>query len=374
MNTFCNADLRLVKARSRAELVAPYQPLIFLYWTDQVDLFQEATIFLDEKIVKVGGSPSTHSWEAGGYDLLGWFQWCQLKTLDWRDATEADRQQFADDYAAVSEPSTVNRKLGTVRRFYDFARAEGWYRRDIGSSLVVRQVDNRPIDDDALAHTRSASGRKEKEQDTMLLKMPRKDVIKPLRARDLRALLQQVGPTLQDDSDRRSVRDRLICDLGYSSGARLGDVTALTTLQFLNITVEPHEQLQDFPVIVKGKNGVTRKLAVPGWLVLAIQAYIQGERAVSEAEGKTRGKRKPTTALFLGHSGSKSAGKPITRSAIQKMFALACMKCGITERVEVEDPETGVKHIKGRAGSQFSRPSAQLRRTDLPRGKSGRQL
>ncbi len=101
----------------------------------------------------------------------------------------------------------------------------------------------------------------------------------------------------------------------------------------------------DFPLIVEGKMKVTRKVAAPGWLVLAIQTYINGERASSEREGKKRGV-KATTALFLGHAASKSAGKRITGSAIQKMFALACMKCGITERIDMEDVETGKKHVK----------------------------
>lgn len=325
--------------------MVPDQPLIFQYWRDQVAVFSEPTIFLCEKFVKVGGTPSKHTWEAVGYDLLSWFQWCQLNRIDWLEAADQDRQQFADDYdAASTEAKTINRKLTNVRRFYDFARAEGWYRRDIGDSLEHRQIANRPIDDDALAHTRAVGGCV-KEKDTLLRKVGRKDVVRSLQAKQLRMLLEHVGPTLQEAGDMRSVRDRLICDLGYVAGARLGDATTLTTLQFLSITVEPHQQFHDFPLIVEGKMKVTRKVAVPGWLVVAIQAYIKGERAVSEREGKKRG-AKVTTALFVGHASGKSAGKPITRSAIQKMFALACMKCGITEQEEVEDLATGKKHVK----------------------------
>lgn len=343
MNNFLNSELRLVKAREGGERVVPNQPLFFLYWKDQVDTFSEPTIFLSEKVV--GRSPSEHTWEGAGYDLLSWFQWCQLKEIDWHDATESDRKQFSDDYfVAKSDEKTINRKLTVVRRFYDFARTEGWYNRDMGSSIEQRQVANRPIDQDALAHTRSNVGYL-KEKDLLLKKVGRKDVIRPLQVKQLRKLLEHVGPTVQSVQDKRQARDRLISDLGYISGTRLGDVTRLTTLQFLNITVEPHEELIDFPLIVEGKMKVTRKVAAPGWLVLAIQKYINGERAASERKGKERGV-KATTALFLGHVASKSAGKRITRSAIQKMFALACIQTGITERVEVEDVETGKKHVK----------------------------
>lgn len=345
MNNFLTAELRLVKARERAELVVPDQPLFFQYFKDEVDLFTEPTIFLYEKFVSVGGTPSTHTWEGAGYDLLSWFQWCQLKNIEWHAATESDRKQFGDDYLqAASDEKTINRKLTAVRRFYVFARAEGWYHRDMGSSTEQRKSDSRPIDDDALAHTRP-TGARVKERDTLLNKVGRKDVIRPMQVKHLRKLLQHTGPTVQNEQDKRQVRDRLICDLGYIAGTRLGDVTKLTTLQFLNITVEPHEQLTDFPLIVEGKMKVTRKVAAPGWLILAVQAYISGERALSEREGKKRGV-KATTALFLGHAASKSAGKQITRSAIQKMFALACMKCGITEQIEVEDVATGKKHVK----------------------------
>lgn len=154
MNNFLTADLRLVKARERAETVLQHQPVFFQYFKDQVDLFSEPTIFIHERYVSVGGTPSEHTWEAAAYDLLSWFQWCQLSIVDWSSATEADRHQFSDDYLqAKTDAKTINRKLTTVRRFYDFARTEGWYQRDIGASLEQRQVANRSIDQDALAHT-----------------------------------------------------------------------------------------------------------------------------------------------------------------------------------------------------------------------------
>lgn len=353
MNNFLSCDLRFVKARERLGMVMPGQPLLFQYWRDQVAVFEEPTVFLNEKFVVVGGTPSKHTWEAAGYDLLTWFQWCQLKGIDWRDATEADRQQFADDYAVASEANTVNRKLTITRRFYDLCRDEGWYHRDIGSSLERRPVGNRPIDEDALAHTRSNGTAKEK--DPLLRKVGRNDVVRPLQLAQVRKLLKHLGPAPEDKEDRRPVRDRVMVELALLGGARLGDVVGLTTLKFLSITVEPHQMLTEFPLIVIGKGKVTRQVAVPGWLVMAVQKYIDGERAESERQSKKRGAsgRKPTTALFLGHPGSKAAGMAITRSAVQKMFELACRKCGITEMVEVADPETGKTHIKTVAAHSF---------------------
>jgi integrase len=345
MNNFLTADLRVVTARVRKDPVVPDQPLIFQYFANHVELFQEPTIFIHEKFVRVGGTPSPNTWGAGAYDLLTWLQSCQLKGIDWRDATEADRQEYAEDYDADGrDEKGTNRKLSTIRRFYEFARTEGWYHRDIGTSLEQRHISNRPIDDDPQAHTRLAVGRTAL-RDPLLRKAGRKDVVRPLQLKQLKKLLEHLGPVTHTAGDMRTVRNRLICDLAWVAGARLGDVVSLTTLKFLSITVEPHEMYVEFPLIVVGKGKVTRNVSAPGWLILAIQSYINAERAASEHEGKKRG-AKTTTALFLGHAGSKSAGKPITRSAIQKMFALACMKCGITSFQEAEDLETGEKRIK----------------------------
>ncbi len=344
MNNFLSTDLRLVKAPIHHGKVVAGQPLLFKYWGNKVSVFEEPTIFLSEKVVSVGRSPSINTWEAAGYDLLTWFQWCQLTDTDWNDATEADRQQFADDYSAASDSKTVNRKLTVVRRFYEFCSAEGWYHRDIGSLLEQRWLRNQSIDDDALAHTRTSGN--VKERDPLLRKVGRNVVVKPLQLAQVQKLLKHLGPAPEDKQDRRSVRDRLIVELALIGGARLGDVINLTTLKFLSITVEPHQMIEQFPITVLGKGKVTRQMAVPGWLVIAVQKYIAGERLESERRGKKKQRVKLNTKLFLGQPTSKAAGQPISRSAVQKMFELACRHCGIVEKIEVADNETGQTHIK----------------------------
>lgn len=352
MNNFLSCELRLVKACEPIGEVELGQPLLFQYWRDQLAVFEEPTIFLHERLVKVGATSSKNTWEAAAYDLLAWFQWCQLTQIDWRNATEADRQEFADNYsAAASDAKTINRKLTYAKRFYEFCRDEGWYHRDIGGAREERRVGNLPIDSDALAHTRST--RAVKEKDPLLRKVGRNVVVRPLQLAQVRKLLKHLGPAPEDKDDRRLVRDRLMAELALFGGARLGDVIGLTTLKFLSITVEPHQMLVEFPLIVLGKGKVTRQMAVPGWLVVAVQKYIAGERVESERRGKKKRGANPTTALFLGHPVSKAAGKPISRSAVQKMFELACRQSGIVEEIEVADLETGKTHIKTVAAHSF---------------------
>lgn len=268
MNDFLSSNLRLVRARERLGEVALGQPLLFQYWRDQAAVFEEPTIFLSEKVVAVGGSPSKNTWQAAGYDLLTWFQWCQLTGIDWLDAAEADRQQFADDYAAADrDAKSINRKLNVVRRFYDLCRKEGWYHRDIGSAMDQRPVGNRPIDEDALAHTRAPATVAEK--DPLLRKVGRNVVVRPLQLAHLRKLLKHLGHAPQDKEDRRSVRDLRIVELALLGGARLGDVVGLTTLKFLSITVEPHQMLEEFPLIVTGKGKVSDRRNPAGTRTLA---------------------------------------------------------------------------------------------------------
>lgn len=127
---------------------------------------------------------------------------------------------------------------------------------------------------------------------------------------------------------------------------RLGDVLNLTTLKFESIIVEPVQEYQSFPIIIeKGKGDTSRLVGAPGWLVLDIQEYMRTEREESVRVGRKKGGKR-TNQLFLGHANGKSAGQPITRKGIQDMFEAACLACGIAEKTDRTDPETGEKFVK----------------------------
>lgn len=358
MNTFLDAEICLSFSGEGAPPIKEGQPVFWLRWRADIALFEEPTWFLRQEIVSKSSAPSKNTWSAAAHDLKVWFQYLQAKKINWIDANEETRRDFADDFAsAISprtgqqyEPATINRRLVMVRRFYGFAETQGWYWNDIGRSVREVLVGNRPIDDDALAYTRPVAGHVV-ERDFLLRKVGRKEVVRPLQIAQLRKLLNHVGPEATTrKGDMRRVRDRLILDLGWVCGLRLGDVTSLTTLKVLGILVAHGQELQKFPVVVEnGKGGMTRIVGVPGWLVLGLQAYIHAERAESERLG---GKHR-THALFLGHADSKGAGKALTRSAIQKMFALNCLQSGITERVSFLDSETGKSHVKVVAAHSF---------------------
>lgn len=346
MNNFQDAELAVFFSPESRGGVKDGQPIFFLWGPSIVSVFEEPTWFMHKNYVLRGRSESRHTWASAAYDLKCWFQYIQARGVHWSEANEHERETFADDYSQSISPRTgheygdrtINRRLSTVRAFYHFARQQGWYLGDIGKFVEMRCISSAPIDVDALAHTRSSYG-SVIERDPLLRKVGRNDVIRPLMVSDLRKLLTSVSQNaVARQGDMCRVRDRIILDCGWVCGMRLNDVVSLTTLKFLSLTVEPGQEFQDFPVIVeKSKGKVTRLTSVPGWLVLDIQHYILTERASSAKAGRARAE----TRLFLGHANSKSAGKPISRSAIQKLMAQACQRVGIVETVEKVDSETG---------------------------------
>lgn len=358
MNTFENAEIRLSFSEDGQFPLKPGQPAFWFYWRNDIALFEEPTWFLSQEIVSASASQSKNTWNAAAYDLKVWFQYLQATHTDWRAATEKTREEFADDLSSAISPTTgqkygaltVNRRLTTVRRFYTFARKEGWYNDDIGESVGEVCRENRAFDQDALAHIRPSSGLLV-ERDQLLRKVARNDVIRPLQVASLRNLLNRTGPTAGDClGDTRRVRDRLILDLGWVCGLRLGDVVGLTTLKIMGIVVAEGQELQKFPLVIeRSKGGVTRHVGIPGWLVKGLQHYIQTERASSERASKKR----PTHALFLGHANSKGGGQALTRSAIQKMFALNCIQCGLVESVSTVDPDSGQSYLKTTPAHSF---------------------
>jgi integrase len=352
VNSFLGRTIFLGFSEIRKEAVRVGQPSFFLVGDSHVSLFEEPTWFVFKKYVQRGSTPSVNTWNAVAHDLKTWFQFLLAINVDWREATEAHRRTFADAYAqAVSSNGreyseiTINRRLSTVLAFYRFAQEQRWCSGMIGSDVELVERRNLPIDGDMLAHIRSSNWHL-REKDPLLLKVGRSDVVRPMQVKELRKLCNHLGPNAADRrGDMRRVRDRLIVDCAIYGGLRLNDVIQkLTTLKFLSLIVESGQELQEFPIIIeKSKGKVTRQATLPGWLILDIQAYIDGERAESVKRGPKGNK---AIQLFLGHANSKVAGRPISISAVQKMFELACRQCGITEIVPWINHVTGEKQGK----------------------------
>lgn len=345
---FLNSELVLFLNRNSDDGLRAGEPALFLETTiGKVDLFEEPTRFLHEHYVQCGSTPSHHTWAKAAYGLKIWFQYLQAIERHWLCASEQDRIDFRDVYlGAISQKtgrlygtSGVRDSMVVVRSFYQHCSNRAEYAGDIGGNSVVMHTAQ--IDRDALAHIRFVGG---PIKDRALPKRRPGSKIHPMILADLKNLLHHMGPqAAAREGDLRPVRNRLICDLGWAVGLRINEINSLSTLQFLSLCPDPSAPFVGLALTIhRGKGGKTRQVRIPAWLVMDVQAYIEGERAVSVRDSKTKSKY-PPTRLLLAHADSKAPGEPITNGALQKMFREACMSLGLAEIIEKINPELDTK-------------------------------
>jgi integrase len=348
MNNFLDAEIVLFKNKATTVGLKQGHPSFFLVARRSTTLFEEATLFLAEEFVENGGTPSIHTWGAAADGLKSWFEFLQAMGRDWRDATRQDRLNYRDAYlTSISprtgqryEPSTVASRMCVVGQFYDYAHDSGWYDGDLAFRKPNGEMEiNVPINQDALAHIRRKGLLTRRDKD--LPKARANVVIHALPVDALRSLLNFCGPrAAQRNGDGRPARDRLFVDLGWVVGLRVEEIHSLTTLQFLNLHPDSKAPQVAHPLIVTGKGSKTRQAAIPGWLLEDAIAYINGERAEALRVGKVSSKA-ASRALFLGGTESSRAGRPISKRRLQQIVEEACLAIGLTDVVEVIDPETG---------------------------------
>ena len=355
MNDFLRSEVVLTGFRTSSAGLTVDQPGFFLYSPAKATLFEEPTQFLHEHFVSNAGAPSTHTWIAAAQALKTWFQWLQATNKEWTEANRQDRLDYRDGYlAGISprtgrhyEPATIAARMRVIRQFYEFATQKLWYAGDLAwGSLEEVPVENRPIDQDALAHIRVGDRANWKDRD--LPKARPKVVIHPLQVSDLRALIHQCGPRAACPcGDNRSVRDRLLVDLAWVVGLRVEEIHSLTTLQFLTFHPDRETPQLAYPLVVLGKGNKVRQAPIPGWLIEDALAYIDGERDRALKEGKFSG-RNATSSLLLGGAESSRPGRPLTKRRLQQIVEEACLAIGLVKIVEFRDPETNQTHQKKR--------------------------
>jgi site-specific recombinase XerD len=262
MNGFFEAELVLFRNKTDVMGLAKDQPSFFLVTPQRATLFEEPTIFLEEKFVQNGGTPSPNTWAAAADALKSWFQFLQASKKEWHQASRQDRKDYRDAYLmAISprtgqpfKPSTVAARMRVIRTFYLYATRRSWYLGDIGSSSDDAEVEVRvPIDRDPMAHIHS--GRRTRRIDEDLPKSRPDIVIRPFQLRDLQKLLSYIGPqAARRNGDMRESRDRLFIDLGWAVGLRVSEIRSLSTLQFLSI--HPDESAPLVSYVHLGNEGI----------------------------------------------------------------------------------------------------------------------
>jgi integrase len=347
MNSFLNSRVIVHKNKSDVEGLRPGQPSIYLSSSERVRLFEEPTLFIFEKYIRNGSSPSINTWAVVADSLKSWFEWMQAVGTNWQDASRQDRLDYRDAYlTSVSpltgntyDPKTVSMRMQIVRRFYEFAAIQGWYQGDLASGDADETYGERvPVDQVALAHISRRS--REKFRDRDLPKARRKSVIHAFQIADLKSLLQYCGPrAAHPEGDCRPSRDRLFVDFGWVVGLRVEEIHSLTTLHFLNIHPDPMAPFISHSLIIQGKGAKTRQVAVPGYLVEDAIAYIVGERRYALKAGGFSG-RTATKQLFVGGSNSTRPGHPLSTRRLQQIVENGCRAIGLTRATEVFDLTT----------------------------------
>lgn len=221
--------------------------------------------------------------------------------------------------AERKSPQTVKTYGDGVRAYLRFCEAEGHppiLDRDLLKMFTVSLLDGgaRP----ATATSRHLAMRRfsawltdEGEQDIDPLagvKAPKLDqpITEPLTDDELRAMLKTCRGT-----DLRDLRDAAIIRLMYTTGARAGEVVALTTEDVKPRTNPP------MITIRRGKGGKGRSVPMAPEVALAIDRYLR--------KGRTGHRLAGTPALWLG-----DRGKPFNYDGLHRTLKWRAELAGIT--------------------------------------------
>lgn len=349
VDTFLDSEIEIFIEPGERPNTTQGQPCLFLNLPTKFILFEEASSFLHDEYVKVGASPSRHTWSKAAYCLKTWLQYCQAIKKDWRSVSSIDRTDFRDAlYEAVSPhtgevygPKGIWDTMVVVRRFYAYSAKKQWYFGDIGEgwdSKAQNGSESATSRDDA---TSTRIG-KRKQRDKDLPKVPRNQKRRSFKINDLHAFYDYCGPQASNrNGDVRNSRDRLIIDIGAFVGLRVHEIVNLTTLQFLNLNPDPSAPYVSQQITIKGKGKVVRDVTIPNWLVFDVLEYINTERKIALANCKQRFRNVPIQ-LLLGHVGARNGeGRPISANAIQKMVERACLAIGLVDIEQKINVDTG---------------------------------
>ena len=309
-------------------------------------LFEVPTAYLHQ-LAQV--SPSRASWRNNAYALAYWLNYCTAAGVDWRYASVDDLIAFKNamevsvsaQTGQVLSAGTIAQRMTAVIQYYADGETAGWYAGNISDEAGRTQQRHIPIDADPLAHTRQGNRITHAASKLVPPPLPVGTGIRPFAIRELRALLETIGPTAteRDKDDLRPTRDRLMIDWGWVVGLRISEMLGLGVYQFLALTPDTNAPWQHSAVTVLGKGNKPRSVSVPNWLIHDTVAYINGERAaILRVGGAAR--RGASSALFVAGVNAPRPGRPLGTRRVEKILSDACISAGLVAHVQRTDPET----------------------------------
>lgn len=342
-------------ATSAGDGVRVGEPAIFR--TPEMSLMEDVTEFLRVWYVESGRRSSQLTWANAARALVSWIQFLdEIEIDDWKDASRDDLLEYRETYLSGISPQTghtyatgtVAGRMATICALYAFAGRRGWYRGDIfddGHDLPDPMGTNGLS---APAPSRSSRRWANASEDLIPRARRSRTSIKPFTVAELIDFCDAMGPRASDrGEDLRPARNRLIADIGWTTGLRLHEIAQLTKYQFLSLSPAPATLVGvEHQLIVLGKGKKRRSIAVPNWVVIDALAYIDGERAEAVAAVKSR--REPGQLILAGLS-SRKPGGPLGQRRFQQIVEKACLVAGLTELSEVKDTSTGESHTRRKA-------------------------
>ena len=323
-------------------------------WKDG-KLFEEACRWLNEEIVPI--RPSAKTWTQAAQSLLTWLDFLEASEIDWQHAGKEDLIAYRDAYLGAISPqtgktysaNTVAVRMTYIIDFLRFAVAHEWIDSDLGAGSMDASLPRARtnIDQDALAHIRKGSSSSvggSRETAARLYKLKPKakqnDTVRVISREEFAALRRWTGPrpSERQPDDGGSDRDYVVFALGWACGMRVQEIADVDMLPLLAMTVSPADIGTYYKLSITGKGNKTRLVDVPGWLVLDLQAYIDGAR---KRALKKRGRTAEEAKLILNCEHSSRPGKPMTKSAMQDLMRRACAGAGLMTEVRKTNPETG---------------------------------
>lgn len=328
-------------------MLQPGHPAV---WMDG-KLFEEGCRWLNERIVPLRRSSKT--WAQAAQSLLTWLDFLDAVKIDWKYAARDDLVAYRDAYlGAVSlhtgkeySANTVGVRMTYIIDFIRFAVENAWIDSDfqIGSIAPPRRPHRTTIGLSTLAQNPKGIHKSTAEAGADLSKLKpkvgRDDTVRTLTRHELASLLRWAGPRPSErtPSDGGSDRDFTVFALGWACGLRVQEIADIELLPILAITASSDAPGQMHKLPIRGKGSKLRMIDIPAWLVLDLQAYIDGERKRSMHR---RGRKAEEKQLILNSEHSSRAGKPMTKSAMQDLMKRACAEAGLMCKVRKINPET----------------------------------
>lgn len=259
-----------------------------------------------------GATSSPHTLRTYAYHIFDFFSYLESRGLSWERISDDSLLEYRDlqdgnlspHTGAYVSRRTINARLSSVGRFYDFAFREGLIPKNPVAYKKVKIY--RPADNDLLAHIRTPQVRE----------VPSVSFERLARNRDVRwrphAEIMRWVNSIEDWPDK------LIAKLLYRLGLRREELTGLTLLELPDrSSVNP--VLQEVSFLITGKGRKRRLVYMSMRDFDNLHAYIEVVRS-----RRVRNSPSKHHYVFVDKKGA-----PLKPSYVNRMFARTSERCGV---------------------------------------------